>query len=392
MGKQFLKSSPVPGPAAKSTAGARILTLSRDRKRELESDTLVPSETPTQGYAQNRARQARQTDSQYARSASYQGQTTTLDDIPDDTILWGKKYMPPTTGQHQSSQATPNNTEDASRSFRSQTTRVGTEWVADGRTGPRSCTGTNQPMAADPSRPSKQRSSVTYRKNPLRTTLAQTSTAYPTAENNMHGHQRTQHVSGPDHDHIVDAAGFVQKSTRNRTDQSIAVNTPSATTIRTNAASSSLPVRAPNKYGPSGTPRRPVRSVEDFGTRMNPVNRVSQRQNTSATPRPGNIEVFAGMDSRQIPKSLYKATHNGTGVTSRMGLVKENETLSTIPAVVSRTDNHTYTTRRGTNVEPRADRGRLSGTVDRLKNTETSTARTSAGDTTAQPGKIAAVV
>ena len=391
-GRQFHNPSLVPQGAAKSTAGARTLALSRDRKRAWESDTPVPSETPTQGYVQNRARQARQTDSQYARSASYQGENTNLLDIPDDTILRGKKYMPPTTGQHQEVTTHSNNTEDASRSLRSQTTRTGTDWVADGRTGPRSSTGTNQPLAADPSRPSKQLSSVTYLKNPLRTTLYQTSTPCPTPENNMHGHQPTQSARGPDHDHNVDAAGFVQKSTRNRTDQTIAAKTPSATTIRTNAASSLPAVRAPNKHGASGTPRRPVRSVEHFGTRMNPVILVSRRDNKPVAPHPGNKEVFSGRDGHQTPTSLYKATHNGNGVTSRMGLVKDSETLSTIPAVVSRTDKHTDTTRRDTNAEPRADRGRLSGTVDRLKNTETSTARTPVGGTTAQPGKIAAVV
>jgi len=400
MGKgiQYSNPSPVPQGAAKSTAGARTLALSRDQKRELKSDTPVPSETPTQGYLKNRARQARHTDSLCARSASYQRKNTNFDDTPYDTIMREKNYIPPTIGQHQEITTHSNNTEDASRSLRSMTTRTGTDWVANGRTGPRSSTGTNQPLAADPSRPSKQRSSVTYLKNPLRTTLLyQTSAACPTPENNMHGHQATQSARGPDHDHNVDAAGFVQKSTRNRTDQTIAAKTPSATTIRTNAASSLLPAaRAPNKHGAIGTPRRPVRSVEHFGTRMNPVNPVilaSRREQNSVAPHPGNKEVFSGRDGNQTPKSLYKATHNGKGVTSRMGVVKEREKLSTIPAVVSRTDKHTDTTRRDTNAEPRADRGRLSGNVDdRLKNTETSTARTPVGCTTAQPGKIAAVV
>jgi hypothetical protein len=125
---------------------------------------------------------------------------------------------------------------------------------------------------------------------------------------------------------------------------------------------------------------------------MNPVILASRREHISVAPHQGNVDVFSGMDGHQIPTSLYKDPHNGHGVTSRMGLVKDSETLSTNPAAVSRTDKHTDATRRVPNAGVRADRGRLSGTVDRFKNTETSTARIPVADTVAQPGKMAAVV
>ena len=114
---------------------------------------------------------------------------------------------------------------------------------------------------------------------------------------------------------------------------------------------------------------------------MNPVILASRREQNSVAPHPGNVDVFSGLDGHPTPTSLYKDPHNGNGVTSRMGLVKDSETLSTNPAAVSRTDKHTDATRRVPNAGVRADRGRLSGTVDRLKNTETSTARIPVADT-----------